>query len=71
MFLPVPSLAELWDWGLDGKEAPQDKGARAKTCSAPLNSSMSSASLIPAADLELMLEEAKGLGEETLQVPSP
>ncbi|XP_019368382.1 PREDICTED: pro-interleukin-16-like [Gavialis gangeticus] len=61
------SLAELCDWGLDRKEAPQDEGARAKTCSTPLNSSMSSASLIPATDVELMLEEAKRLGEETLQ----
>ncbi|XP_019412358.1 PREDICTED: pro-interleukin-16-like isoform X2 [Crocodylus porosus] len=61
------SLAELWDWGLHRKEAPQDEGARAKNCSALLNSSISSASLIPATDVELMLEEAKRLGEETLQ----
>ncbi|XP_073179070.1 uncharacterized protein [Lepidochelys kempii] len=47
------------------KEAPLDEG-----CSASLNSSLSSlsvVSLIPAQDLEQLLQEVKGLGEESLQ----
>ncbi|CAM4620498.1 unnamed protein product [Lepidochelys kempii] len=59
------SLAELMEFGLDRKEAPLDEG-----CSASLNSSLSSlsvVSLIPAQDLEQLLQEVKGLGEESLQ----
>ncbi|XP_048684207.2 uncharacterized protein LOC125625769 isoform X1 [Caretta caretta] len=47
------------------KEAPLDEG-----CSASLNSSLSSLSVvspIPAQDLEQLLQEVKGLGEESLQ----
>ncbi|CAM5175079.1 unnamed protein product [Eretmochelys imbricata] len=58
-------LAELMEFGLDGKEAPLDEG-----CSASLNSSLSSLSVvspIPAQDLEQLLEEVKGLGDESLQ----
>ncbi|CAM4706492.1 unnamed protein product [Caretta caretta] len=59
------SLAELMEFGPDRKEAPLDEG-----CSASLNSSLSSLSVvspIPAQDLEQLLQEVKGLGEESLQ----
>ncbi|KAM7138490.1 uncharacterized protein RBU57_016719 [Macrochelys suwanniensis] len=59
------SLAELREFGLDGKEAPLDEGR-----SASLNSSLSGlsvVSLIPAHDLERLLEEVKGLGDESQQ----
>ncbi|CAM2108386.1 unnamed protein product [Caretta caretta] len=62
---PAPSLAELMEFGPDRKEAPLDEG-----CSASLNSSLSSLSVvspIPAQDLEQLLQEVKGLGEESLQ----
>ncbi|XP_038238918.1 pro-interleukin-16-like isoform X2 [Dermochelys coriacea] len=56
------SLAELMEFGLDGKEEPLDKGR-----STSLNSSLSMVSAVPAQDLEQMLEEVKGLGDESLQ----
>lgn len=58
------SLAELREFGLDGKEASLEEG-----CSASLNSSLSGVSLIPAQELEQLLEEVKGLGAESLEQP--